>query len=68
VKGFTTLYRLTLEAAEGDDATPPAVRLKQTLKTALRRDRLRCTRAEQLAWGAWGPVDDGRGLVDGGGI
>jgi hypothetical protein len=69
VRGFTTTYRLVLEAAEGDDAVPPATRLRQALKTAWRRDRLKCVRAEQLAVaGDWGPVDGSLPLTDGAGI
>jgi hypothetical protein len=69
VKGFKTAYRLVLEAAEGDGGAPPAVRLRNTLKTAWRRDRLRCRRVEQLGIvGSWGPADDSRVLTDGDGI
>jgi hypothetical protein len=62
------VYRVVLEAAEGDDAAPPAVRLRHALKRAWRQDRLKCTRAEQLAWDSWGPVDDSPELRDGAGI
>jgi hypothetical protein len=32
VRGFATTYRVTLEAAEDADATPPALRLRAALK------------------------------------
>jgi hypothetical protein len=56
-------------AAEDDGGVPPAVRLRAALKTALRRDGLRCVRAEQLGIaGGWGPPDDSGALADGAGI
>jgi hypothetical protein len=68
VKGFTTVYRLTFEAAEDADAVPPAVRLRHTLKRAWRSDLLQCVKGEQLSWHDWAAVDDSPPLQDGGGI
>jgi hypothetical protein len=69
VRGFTTVYRVTLEAAEDADGVPPPVRLRHALKRAWRSDRLKCTRDEQLGVvGGWGPVNDSPGLADGDGI
>ena len=68
MKGFAAVYRVTFEAAEGDDAAPPAVRLRHCLKRAWRQDRLRCKRVEQLSWDSWGPADGSRQLTDGEGI
>ena len=42
-----TKYQIVLEAKPGDTVAP-ATRLKRLLKTALRRDRLRCIRCEEL--------------------
>ena len=41
-----TKYQITLECQT--DTVAPATRLKRLLKTALRRDRLRCVRCEEL--------------------
>jgi hypothetical protein len=69
VKGFTTVYRLTFEATEDADGIPPAIRLRHTLKRALRSDHLRCRRAEQLGiMGGWAAVDDSHDLTNGEGI
>jgi hypothetical protein len=68
MKGFTTVYRVTLEAAEDADAVPPAVRLRHCLKRAWRSDRLRCVRAEQLSFREWAAVDEGLPFEYGAGI
>jgi hypothetical protein len=69
VKGFTTVYRVTFEAAEDADGVPPPVRLRHALKRAWRSDWLKCTRVEQLGVvGSWGPVDGSLPFRDGEGI
>jgi hypothetical protein len=55
-----TRYVLTFEDAGGEADPPPEVRLRALLKTALRRDRLRCVEAREE-----NPVEeeDGDGVV-----
>jgi hypothetical protein len=43
-----TIFVVTFRALRDPDGIPAAVRLRATLRTALRRDRLRCEAVEEV--------------------